>query len=97
LSGFNVDAQGGRVEVRVGDSPANIFGPTSPPPTVVAQNGDEHAPKYVHQPYGGYILPGSTLDNLKLFVSEWNTAKDVNNNPIGAPYDTREFQLNPNH
>lgn len=94
LSGFNVDAGGGRVEVRVGDSPTNMFGPTSPPPTVVAQNGDQSAPKYIHQPYGGYILPGSTLADLKMFVSEWNTGKDANNNPIGTPYDTREFQLN---
>jgi Domain of unknown function (DUF4185) len=97
LSGFNVDANGGRVEVRVGDSPTNIFSQNSPAPTVVVQNGDSAAPKYMHQPYGGYILPGSTLDNFKMFVSEWNTAKGPDNKPIGTPYDTREFQLNLDH
>ena len=26
------------------------------------------------QPYGGYISPGSTLDEVRVFVSQWNTA-----------------------
>ena len=29
---------------------------------------------HVAQPYGGYIIPGSTIDNLHLSVSQWNTA-----------------------
>lgn len=95
LSGFNRDAQGGRMEVRVGTNPTGIFG--NVPTTVVAQNGDPGAPKFMPQPYGGYIMPGSTLDDLKIFVSQWNTAKDSNNVPIGTPYDTREFQVNPFH
>lgn len=95
LSGFNRDAQGGRMEVRVGTSPAGIFG--NVPTTIVAQNGDPGAPKFMPQPYGGYIMPHSTLDDLKVFVSQWNTAKDSNNVPIGTPYDTREFQVNPFH
>lgn len=95
LSGFNRDAQGGTMEVRVGPSPTGIFG--SVPTTVVAQNGDPGAPKFMPQPYGGYILPGSTLDDLKLFVSQWNTAKDANGVPFGAPYNTREFQVDPYH
>lgn len=95
LSGFNRDAQGGRMEVRVGPNPTGIFG--NVPTTVVAQNGDAGAPKFMPQPYGGYIMPGSTLDDLKIFVSQWNTAKDGNNVPIGTPYDTREFQVNPYH
>ncbi|OJZ73793.1 hypothetical protein BRW65_11985 [Mycobacterium paraffinicum] len=93
LSGFNVDAHGGSVEVRVGLSPTSVFNPDINP-TMVVQNGDRAAPNYMHQPYGGYILPGSTLDNLRMFVSEWNTSKGPDHQPIGAPYDTREFQVN---
>ncbi len=95
FSGFNRDAQGGRMEVRVGPSPTGIFG--NVPTTIVAQNGDPGAPKFMPQPYGGYIMPGSTLDDLKIFVSQWNTGRDGNNIPIGTPYDTREFQVNPFH
>lgn len=95
LSGFNRDAQGGRMEVRVGPSPTGIFG--NVPTTIVAQNGDPVGPKFMPQPYGGYIMPGSTLDDMKIFVSQWNTAKDGNGVPIGTPYDTREFQVNPYH
>ncbi|WP_082960545.1 MULTISPECIES: DUF4185 domain-containing protein [unclassified Mycobacterium] len=93
LSGFNEDAHGGSVEVRVGTSPTEIFG-SDVNPTVVVQNGDRNAPQFLPQPYGGYILPGSTLENLRMFVSQWNTANGPNNKPIGTPYDTREFQLN---
>ncbi|OBH29578.1 hypothetical protein A9X03_09245 [Mycobacterium sp. E1715] len=93
LSGFNVDAQGGRMEVRVGPNPTGVFG--NVPTTVVAQNGDPGAPTFLPQPYGGYIVPGSTLDDLKLLVSQWNTGTEANGVPIGTPYQTREFQVNP--
>lgn len=96
LSGFNVDAHKGSIEVRVGSNPTEMFG-ANVPTTVVAQNGDPGAPKFIPQPYGGYILPGSTLDDLKLFGSQWNTLKDANGVPFGTPYNTREFQLNPYH
>lgn len=96
LSGFNVDAHNGSIEVRVGASPTDMFG-SNVPTTLVAQNGDPGAPKFIPQPYGGYILPGSTLEDLKLFGSQWNTAKDGNGVPFGTPYNTREFQLNPFH
>jgi Domain of unknown function (DUF4185) len=96
LSGFDRDAGGGRVEVRVGSSPTDMFGPDART-TVVVQNGDQNTPNFLPQPYGGYILPGSTLDDLKLFASQWNTATDANGVPIGTPYNTREFELNPYH
>lgn len=95
LSGFNVDAQGGRMEIRVGANPTGVFG--NVPTTIVAQNGDQGAPNFLPQPYGGYIMPGSTLDDLKIFVSQWNTGTDQNGVPIGTPYRTREFQVNPFH
>lgn len=84
LSGFN--QQSGNLEVRVANDPTKLFSGTT---TVVAQQGDPKAPNFLPQNYGGFILPGSTLDNLSLFVSQWNTATDI-------PYNTQELQINAN-
>lgn len=32
------------------------------------------------QPYGGYIVPGSTLNNLDLVISQWNTGQSAAGN-----------------
>jgi hypothetical protein len=87
LSGFNVGT--GNLEVRVADDPMKLF---SSQMTVVAQQSNPQGLNFVPQNYGGYILPlpGSTLDNLKLFVSQWNTTTNT-------PYNTQEFQVNANH
>lgn len=96
LSGFNVDAHKGSIEVRVGANPTEMFG-ANVPTTLVAQNGNPEGPKFIPQPYGGYILPGSTLEDLKLSGNQWNTLKDANGVPFGTPYNTREFQVSPYH
>ena len=62
------------VEVHVGDSPTSVVRPDVPP-TVVMSN-ERGAPNYVPGPYGGYILPGSTLENLNIFGSQWFEPKD---------------------
>lgn len=41
---------------------------------------------HVAQLYGGYIIPGSTLDSLHLSVSQWNTA-------AGWPYRVMQFRV----
>lgn len=41
---------------------------------------------HVAQLYGGYIIPGSTLSNLHLSVSQWNT-------DVGWPYHVMQFQI----
>lgn len=86
LSGFNADA--GSVNLYVADSPTNVFGGT---PTVVAPGGhwDNPVPGTYPQNYGGYILPGSTLDDMGILVSQWNTKTDT-------PYVVEQFQVNPN-
>lgn len=38
--------------------------------------GEDHAGGHVAQLYGGYIVPGSTMDNLHLVVSQWNTERN---------------------
>lgn len=79
LSGFN--ATTGDVEVRVGSGePTNIF---SAPKTTVINSGQ------LPQPYGGYILPNSTLDRLMIMGSQWDTT--TNNT-----YHSSIFEVNPN-
>ena len=56
-------------------------------PTVLMQQSNPNAPNFVPQNYGGYILPGSTLDNLRVFASQWNT--DLN-----IPYNMQEIIAN---
>jgi hypothetical protein len=75
----------GTVEVHVGDSPTSVVGPH---PTVVMSN-DPRSPNFTPAPYGGYILPGSTLNNLGLFGSQWYQ-------PPGGPvqYDVQDIQVN---
>ncbi|APA74087.1 DUF4185 domain-containing protein [Mycobacterium avium] len=84
LSGFNQGT--GNVEVRVAADPTKVL---SVGPVVVAQQSNPGGPNFLPQNYGGFILPGSTLDNLNLFVSQWNTTTNT-------PYNTREFQVNAN-
>jgi hypothetical protein len=84
LSGFN--GTDGSVELFVGNNPTDIGGGVR---TVVAPGGHRDAPMPGTYPqnYGGYIMPGSTLDNMGIFVSQWNTA-------TGTPYTVEQFQVN---
>jgi hypothetical protein len=47
---------------------------------------EDHAAGRVAQLYGGYIVPGSTLADLHLVVSQWNTATDW-------PYRSMQFHV----
>lgn len=77
LSGFN--ASTGRVEVRVADDPTQLFTGNAKLTVVASQ-------QEVPQNYGGYIMPGSTLDDMKVLVSQWN----------GGTYNVQEFEVNAN-
>ncbi|WP_152360979.1 DUF4185 domain-containing protein [Microlunatus speluncae] len=44
---------------------------------------------HVAQLYGGYVIPGSTLDDLHLAVSQWNTTPGANN----WPYRVMQFRV----
>jgi hypothetical protein len=52
-----------------------------------SQGGHPDAPLFVEQPYGGYIVPGSTLADMSLLVSQWNTTTNT-------PYDTQSVLAN---
>ncbi len=47
---------------------------------------EDHASDLIAQLYGGYILPGSTMDDLHLVVSQWNTSTDW-------PYRAMQFRV----
>jgi len=95
LSYFN--ASTGNMEVRVANDPTSLG--TAPVTTVVQHDewpepAESLPPPYENrlaQPYGGYISPGSTLDELRVFVSQWN-----NIDPRArAPYRVIQFAVNP--
>jgi hypothetical protein len=95
LSYFN--ASTGNMEVRVADDPTRLG--TAPATTVVfAGKWPEPAdllppPEDIQlaQPYGGYISPGSTLDELRVLVSQWNTTPGGDN----SPYRVIQYAVNP--
>jgi hypothetical protein len=94
LSYFN--ASNGNMEVRVADNPTALG--AAPVTTVVFASewptpAEELPPPEVNrlaQPYGGYISPGSTLDEVRVFISQWNTLPRAQ-----SPYRVIQFAVNP--
>lgn len=94
LSYFN--ASTGNMEMRVAGDPTALG--AAPVTTVVFASAwpdpVEHLPppedNRLAQPYGGYISPGSTLDHVRVFVSQWNTTARG-----GTPYRVIAFAVNP--
>ena len=94
LSYFN--ASNGNMEVRVADDPAGLG--AAPVTTVVvagqwpdpAEDLGPREDNRLAQPYGGYLSPGSTLDELRVFVSQWNTGPGDN-----TPYRVIQYAVNP--
>jgi D-arabinan endo alpha-(1,5)-arabinofuranosidase len=85
------------MEIRVADNPMSLG--AAPVTTVVQHDewpepAESLPPPYdnrLAQPYGGYISPGSTLDELRVFVSQWH-----NSDPRArAPYRVIQFAVNP--
>lgn len=94
LSYFN--ASTGNMEVRVANDPTQLG--SAPVTTVVVgapwpdRPEDLPAPQdnRLAQPYGGYISPVSTLDELRVFVSQWNTTPRG-----GTPYRVIQYAVHP--
>jgi hypothetical protein len=86
----------GNMEVRVADDPTGLgTAPVTPVVTPVAwPDPAESLPppddNRLSQAYGGYISPGSTLDELRIFVSQWNTGPR-----FMTPYRVIQFAVNP--
>jgi len=94
LSYFN--ASNGNMEVRVADDPTKLG---AAPVTTTVFAGEWPSPaedlpppevNRLAQPYGGYISPGSTLDEVRVFISQWNTLPRAQ-----APYRVIQFAVNP--
>lgn len=88
LSGFNATAGPGAVQLYVGNSTDNPIEIFSNVPTTLAHNDNNQTPVSVMQPYGGYILPNSTLNNMNVLVSQWDTKMDT-------PYNVQQVQVSP--
>jgi hypothetical protein len=59
-------------------------------PTTVANPGS------LPQNYGGYIVPGSTLDDMRILVSQWHVPM-ADGHPTGpGSYNVQEFAVNVN-
>ncbi len=74
LAMFNAETMA--IEVRISETIARDWNEIEPANVVVAGFGGWRAPQDASnftQLYGGYITPGSTLDNLDLVISQWNT------------------------
>ncbi|MGH3677040.1 MAG: DUF4185 domain-containing protein [Mycobacterium sp.] len=94
LSYFN--ASTGNMEVRVADNPT-LLGTAAVTTVVFASEWPDPAERLppptvnrLAQPYGGYISPGSTLEELRVFISQWNTDPRAR-----APYRVIQFAVNP--
>jgi hypothetical protein len=85
------------IEVRVADGPTELG--TAPATSVVrpvdwpdpAESLPSPGDNSLAQPYGAYISPGSTLDELRIFVSQWNNGQPG----ARAPYRVIQFAVNP--
>jgi hypothetical protein len=94
LSYFN--ATTGNMEMRVADDPT-LLGAAPVTTVVVATDWPEPAEHLgppqdnrLAQPYGGYISPGSTLEEVRVFISQWNTMPRG-----GTPYRVIQYAVNP--
>lgn len=62
------------IEVRISDKLPQSWNDV--PVATIAKNGYwdlQQTPMNFSQPYGGYIVPGSTIANLDVVISQWNT------------------------
>lgn len=77
------------IEVRISKDIARDWDEITPANVVIAGRGGWSAaqtPSNFTQLYGGYIVPGSTLDNMDLVVSQWNTGTN-------ARYNSTQFNV----
>lgn len=93
LSYFNAGT--GNMEVRVANNPTQLG--SAPVTTVVFAAPWPETPadlppqdNRLAQPYGGYISPASTLEEVRVFISQWNTAPRG-----GSPYRVIQYAVNP--
>ncbi|WP_280265675.1 DUF4185 domain-containing protein [Nocardia wallacei] len=86
------DAGNYRIDALLLDGPnADLY--RAPRATVLegtSWDAEHHATGRVAQLYGGYVIPGSTLSDLHLIVSQWNTTTNW-------PYHAMQFRTDLSH
>lgn len=75
-----------RVDVHVADSPTGLAAPAFTETLLWGGIWGQEDDVRVAQLYGPYILPGSTLDEMHLLCSQWNTG-------AGWPYHVQQFRV----
>ncbi|MGH3866096.1 MAG: DUF4185 domain-containing protein [Pseudonocardiaceae bacterium] len=83
------DAGDYRIDVVSLDSPTANFSDAQRQTLIHGTSWDteDHTQGQVAQPYGGYLVPGSTVQDLHLIVSQWNTTTNW-------PYRAMQFHAN---
>lgn len=75
-----------RVDVLVADSPEGIRSPSFSETLLWGGIWGQEDDERVAQLYGPYVLPGSTLEDLHLLCSQWNTGE-------GWPYHVQQYRV----
>lgn len=75
-----------RVDVLIADSPTEIDRPRFAETLLWGCAWGQEDDERVAQLYGPYVLPGSTLDDLHLLCSQWNTG-------AGWPYHVQQYRI----
>jgi len=88
---LNLDAAG--IEGRVIDSPTANLKDAPAQKLIDGVSWDQNDPEHgkVAQCYGGYIIPGSTIDDLHLSVSQWENPD--NEQPQGWHYHVMQHRV----
>lgn len=79
------------VEVRISKEIATDWNQI--PAVTIAKNGpwsSEQTPNNWSQPYGGYIVPGSRINDMDIVVSQWNTV--TNNRYMSTQFSVRGLE-----
>ncbi len=77
------------IEIRISEDIARDWDEIEPANVVISGTGGWNAdqtPSNFTQLYGGYITPTSTLDNMDIVVSQWNTSDD-------SRYNSTQFNI----
>ncbi|MHA2788606.1 DUF4185 domain-containing protein [Corynebacterium sp. S7] len=77
------------IEIRISEDIARDWNEITPANVVISGTGGwaaEQTPSNFTQLYGGYITPTSTLDNMDIVVSQWNTSDN-------SRYNSTQFNI----
>ena len=75
-----------RADLLIADSPTEIRSPRYAETILWGCGWGQEDDERVAQLYGPYVLPGSTLDDLHLLCSQWNTG-------AGWPYHVQQYRI----